>query len=66
MAGVGAWSRLNAAGVASAHYNGFCERGQQPKLATSAVMRKLVALGDILLRQDSLWQDVAAETFRLA
>ena len=38
---------------------------QQPKLATSAVLRKLVALGSIPLRQNPLWQDAPAPTFRL-
>ena len=64
VAGVDAWSRLNAAEVPSDHHDGFCERGKWLKLALVAAIRKLVARGDTSQRQDPLWQDALAGTLR--
>ena len=40
----------------AAFYKRLRDRGKQPKLALVAVMRKLVALADALLRANRLWQ----------
>lgn len=65
VAGVDAWGRPNAAEVPSDHHEGLREHGEWPKLALIAVIRKFVARGDIILRQDPLWQDALTKTFRL-
>ena len=49
VAGVDAWGRPNAAEVPSDHHEGLREHGEWPKLALIAVIRKLVARGDIFL-----------------
>ena len=43
----------------AAFYQRLRDRGKQPKLALVAVMRKLVALADALLRADRLWSPSA-------
>ena len=43
----------------AAFYKRLRDRGKQPKLALVAVMRKLVALADALLRADRLWSPSA-------
>ena len=43
----------------AAFYKHLRDRGKQPKLALVAVMRKLVALADALLRADRLWSPSA-------
>ena len=65
VAGVDAWGRPNAAEVLSDNHEGFREHGEWPKLALIAVTRKLVGRGDTSVRQNSLWQDAPAKTFRL-
>ena len=65
VAGVDAWGRPNVAEVPSDHHEGLREHGEWPKLALIAVTRKLVGRGDTSLRQNPLWQDVPAKTFRL-
>ena len=42
------------------YYKRLRDRGKQPKLALVAVMRKLVALADALLRADRLWSPSAS------
>ena len=41
-----------------AFYVRLLGNGKQPKVALTAVMRKLVALANTLIREDRLWQPV--------
>jgi transposase len=41
-------------------YDRLLAAGKRPKLALTAVMRKLIALANALIRKDRLWQPTHA------